>query len=393
MPGRTCVAAAAAALLVSSSPPLSAQEGWTLRHLATVPEPFGLVQSVRELPGGRVIVADPLGLVLVSLDPRTGDVRPLGREGGGPAEWRQPDAVYALPGDSTLLVDLGNARLTVIDPGGRLVRSAPLMLPPTAGAAGPPMPEPLLPRGTDRGGALYIQTRGRPTGQGGLPDSMHVKRWTWGAPHAATVARLRSPAMTTSTSGGANNQSFRVRPVPYSPQDDWAVAADGRIAVVRAEPYRVEWIQPDGRVVTGPETSWEPVRVREAEKRRWLDQLGASGLTMSVTSDNGSTTMALQRGGRRAAAASAEDYEWPERLPAFRAGGAVVMPDGRLLVEREVAEGDPTRYDVFDARGTRAGALYLPTGQRIVGFGRESVYAVRVDQDGLNWLEVYALPG
>ena len=38
------------------------------------------------------------------------------------------------------------------------------------------------------------------------------------------------------------------------PNDDWAVGGDGRMAVVRANGYYVEWLMPDGTVVTGPET-------------------------------------------------------------------------------------------------------------------------------------------
>ena len=87
------------------------------------PEGFGLLSNVRELPDGKVLVADPLGQILAALDMDAGTMDMWGREGGGPREYRQPDAVHALPGDSTLLVDLGNGRLTVIAPDGRTARS------------------------------------------------------------------------------------------------------------------------------------------------------------------------------------------------------------------------------------------------------------------------------
>ncbi len=73
----------------------------------TYPEGFGLVQQVRELADGRVFIADPLGQVLLVADMTSGKADTLGSVGQGPEEYRQPDAVYALPGDSTLLVDLG----------------------------------------------------------------------------------------------------------------------------------------------------------------------------------------------------------------------------------------------------------------------------------------------
>ncbi|HSL82924.1 MAG TPA: 6-bladed beta-propeller, partial [Thermoanaerobaculia bacterium] len=75
---------------------------------ATFPEDFGAIQTVRELPDGRVLVADPLSKAVYLVDLAGGRRTVIGREGQGPGEYRQPDAVWPLPGDSTLLVDLGN---------------------------------------------------------------------------------------------------------------------------------------------------------------------------------------------------------------------------------------------------------------------------------------------
>ena len=71
---------------------------------ATFPEGFAFVQRVRELTDGRVLVADPLGQVLLIVNLAAGTADTLGGVGQGPEEYRQPDAVWALPGDSTLLV-------------------------------------------------------------------------------------------------------------------------------------------------------------------------------------------------------------------------------------------------------------------------------------------------
>ncbi|HBE00703.1 MAG TPA: hypothetical protein DC060_21240, partial [Gemmatimonadetes bacterium] len=82
---------------------------------AVFPEDFGTIGSVRELPDGRVLVADPLSNALYALDMDAGTRVVIGREGEGPEEYQQPDGVWALPGGSTLLVDLGNGRLTTLD--------------------------------------------------------------------------------------------------------------------------------------------------------------------------------------------------------------------------------------------------------------------------------------
>jgi hypothetical protein len=109
-----------AALTVLSAP-LSAQD--VQEHAlagpeATFPEGFSRLSGMRELADGRVMVADGLGQVLVIADLASGAADTIGAEGQGPDEYREPDGLFVLPGDSTLLVDLGNGRLTAIAPDG-----------------------------------------------------------------------------------------------------------------------------------------------------------------------------------------------------------------------------------------------------------------------------------
>jgi len=48
------------------------------------------------------------------------------------------------------------------------------------------------------------------------------------------------------------------------------------------------------------------------------------------------------------------------------------------------------QYDViFDATGGRIARVRLPAGSRLVGFGPASVYSVRKDGVGLEWLDRY----
>jgi hypothetical protein len=59
-------------------------------------------------------VADPLGGALYFVDMNAGTRTVVGTEGQGPGEYLQPDAVWPLLGDSTLLVDLGNGRMITL---------------------------------------------------------------------------------------------------------------------------------------------------------------------------------------------------------------------------------------------------------------------------------------
>ena len=63
---------------------------------------FSVVQTVREMPDGRVLVADPLGQALMLVDLDAGGAEVVGAVGEGPDEYQQPDAVWPLPEGRTL---------------------------------------------------------------------------------------------------------------------------------------------------------------------------------------------------------------------------------------------------------------------------------------------------
>jgi len=89
---------------------MAAQQSAELIFEATYAEGLGHVERIRELPNGRVMVADPIGQALLLLAQDLSSADTLGRVGSGPQEYQQPDAVFPLPGDSTLLIDLGALR-------------------------------------------------------------------------------------------------------------------------------------------------------------------------------------------------------------------------------------------------------------------------------------------
>jgi hypothetical protein len=122
---------------------------------ATCGSPFGYIGGVRELQDQRVIVADPLGVALVIADLNANSIDTIGHIGAGPEEYRQPDRVLPLPGDSTLLVDLGNSRLTVLDPDDRFLEHYPIARQTASGANAL-----IVPRFTDGLGRLYFLAEG-----------------------------------------------------------------------------------------------------------------------------------------------------------------------------------------------------------------------------------------
>ncbi|RMH20158.1 MAG: hypothetical protein D6701_04090, partial [Gemmatimonadetes bacterium] len=314
---------------------------------------------------------------------------PIGREGRGPEEWLQPDAVHPMPGDSTLLVDLGNGRLAVIGPDLTFARTRPIAL-------GTPQPgrlgglQFLLPRAVDAQGRAYFQGRALSMDGGAPPDSVPVLRTGLGrdAASADTVALVKPQDLEIRTSGGANERSVSARPRPMSPQDDWAAGRDGSLALVRSDGYYVQVLHPDGRVSTGPRVAYEPQRVGDAEVDRYTEA-AANGLGVGVTVENGRMQMQFSRGGMRGGPQRRSREGFPDVLPPFVPGATWVAPDGRIWVKRYTRVGQPSLFDVFDGEGRRVAEVSFPGEVRIVGFGDGVVYTATTDDMGLQWLSRY----
>lgn len=358
----------------------------TLEMDAAYSEPFSFLSSVRELPDGRLLAADPLSQVLlrVDMDSQTADT--LGRVGGGPGEYRQPDQVFPLPGDSTLLVDIGKTQLTVLGPDGSFHDGISMALPTEEG-----LPTIIFPRALDARGDIYYTATAR-MGEG-PEDSTYVARYRRDTGAIDTVATLWRPEMQVERSGN----SVRVMPTMMEPRDDWAVGPDGQVAVVRANGYTVEWHRPSGEVVTGPSTPYETFPIRDADKEANLDQSTGSGLMMMVSqSSDGGTTMQMSRGGSMGGAPSRtiSDFQWAETFAPFRPDRSRVSTRNEVWVQRWLPTDQPQRMDIFDADGVRTGTVETPSGSQLLGFGHgpddgEVAYFARTDEVGLVWLERY----
>ena len=119
-----------AALLALSAAPVTAQDTERV-HLSNpdqFPEPFSSIRGLRELSDGRLLISDGLEQAVRWVDFEHQRTQQVGRSGQGPGEYRMPGTLLPLPGDSTLLVDFGNIRMTVIDPDGRFGASTPMLL-------------------------------------------------------------------------------------------------------------------------------------------------------------------------------------------------------------------------------------------------------------------------
>jgi hypothetical protein len=353
------------------------------RPRATFTEPFSRVAAVREEPDGRVLVLDDVENLILRVDLQSQSATAVGRPGSGPGEYLLPLSLLPFPADTTLAVDMsgGGRALLIVAQGASSQRLV---------AAGIPAGTPLFYRPdiqADANGNLYelvmlTSPEDRQEGNSG------VRRLDRGSGRQDTIGRvsqlMRSPLSrpVSQRNDGALVTRAGGPPPPFASVDQWAVAPDGRIALVTVEPYRVQFIERSGRRVEGPVLNYSPVPMSAGLKAQWRErqeqpvaslQVGAGG-TMSA----GQVRRPFQ-----------EPSEWPDVLPPFLQRALRFAPDGMLWIERAVPVGAGQMFDVVNTHGHIVRHVELPPGLRLVGFGRSGVFTVRRDEDDLEYLQLH----
>jgi hypothetical protein len=376
------------ALLLATASVTAKSQGVPTRMVArpdaVLAEPFSEVRSIRELRDGTLIVVDGKELTVQLVDVRAGEATPIGRTGDGPGEYRWPGELFTLPGDSTLLKDQAGGRFLIIGPDGKPGG----FYDPNRDAAEDERARAfrLNVQYSDASGRLYGETqpvRAGANGQLQLSDSAALVRVDRASRLRDTVAMfpLRRDANARMVGGMVMSQP---RTVAFPAWDHWAVASDGRVARVTFDPYRVELHDGTGRSVLGDPIPYMRIPVDNALKEQWKVERSMPQMAMQVTRGGSSTIGPLRRPYR-------EPSEWPEFLPPYM-GTAVFGSDGLLWIPRAVAAGKPPLYDIIDGNGRLVERVELPARHKLVGFGKDVIYLVRLDEDDLQYLQRHPLP-
>lgn len=386
----SAIASAAAALSLASVTTIALAQNVPVITLsaptAEFPEAYTYIENVRELPDGRVLMLERCDRVLRALDLSSGAEGQVGRTGSGPGEYRLPGRLLPLGGDSSVVYDPGNRRYLIILPNG------------TPGGTFEPLPTLTERRGGtliatssfnaiagDALGRLYSRESGLKPGDTGpvRADSAAIERWNRASGKRDTVIffDLLGPP------GPIN----RDPEVPFTTGIQFAVDRDGRVALVHPRDYHVEFVTPAGRRTVGKPIAFTPVRVTDAHKTQWRKEQDSpcpatrAGVRQTITTPDGKSATVFRL-------PTPEPKEWPEHLPPFLANAAMFAPDGMLWVRRTVAANDPPAFDLIDGGGTVVQRVVLPRRARLVGFGKGTMYVVRVDEDDLQYLQRYRLP-
>lgn len=351
------------ALSVAAVSCLAQQPTISLRPGDTLPEGFTRIVGLTELKDGRLLVADGREQRLVVADLRSGAAAPIGAHGAGPGEYTFVAAPLPFGNDSAYMIDVLARRIHLLV-GDRI--SATL-------ASDAPLVRASVARGVDVVGSLSrdrLLAISRPdlTGarrRGGGTDSLALSIVA-SSGAVDTIAMLKAPPNTYAPTTNIKGELTKVilRRPPYTVGEDAVTFADGWIALVRLEPYRVEWRRPDGSWLVGSRLETTRTRLGAREKALFFQE----NPTWARHGD--------------------ELKGWPAYVPAIHSEfGVLPGPDGTVIVRRNRTADEPLpRYDFIDRSGRLIARVRVSARERIVAAGRSAIYTAVSDDDDVQRL-------
>jgi hypothetical protein len=373
--------------------------------LSTSTEPMASVSQVRALPGGRVLVHDLTGRRVLLYDSTFKHFTVIAdtTSATGNAYGSRLGGLIAARGDTSLFVDPTSMSMLVIDGNGKIVRSIAVPEPDQVnGLIGGPNGTP----GVDPQGRLVYRGQSKPStstsGPGAAPagaqmssspESSLVMRVDLKTRKVDTLASFRIPKISMNTTRDENTNSLTFQPtvnaMPWT--DDWALLADGTIAIVRGQDYRVDLLGLNGKMTTGAKLPFEWQRLSDEDKSRIID----SARTVEEKrpqGDAGGFKIIPGRGPRAPKLTMAplgfvSIDQMPDYRPAFRQGAARGDADGNLWVRTSQMVNGGTVYDVISNKGELKDRILIPPGRVIAGFGPVGVVYMGVVDGDITHLE------
>lgn len=415
---------------------------------------LGAVSQVRALPGGRVLVNDNLGRKVVLFDPTLASYTVVADTTSATANAYSSRAagLIAYKGDSTLFVDPQSLSMLVIDGKGEVGRVMSIPRPNDAGALiGGPNGTP----GFDASGRLVyravggIRMGGPGRGADGrervrvaapaaapggfpipeFPDSTAIIRIDMESRTVDTVAKVKIPkqnVQVTQRPDGGMSINAIMNPMQYV--DDWAVTSDGRVAVVRGQEYRVDWMGEGNTVAASSKLPFAWQQLNDSAKTAFLDstrtameKLREQAMTRMQAGGAGAPIMVGPAGAEAAARAQAFTFEMrgagaapargdgaargagpggttqlqippiqlvsanelPDYAPPFAAGSVRGDADGNIWIRTSYLFNGGSVYDIVNNKGVLTDRVLLPAGRVIAGFGPGVVYMGVRDGEGV----------
>lgn len=319
------------------------------------------VFSAARLGDGRIVVANGGTHELRFYDETGGFIRAVGREGGGPGEFRNLASVSKFADDSLVVWDWGNSRLTFYDGQGNLARSVNLLL-----GVGLPLPVGIL-----ADGQLLVISIGLPSpGRSGvLQDSASLYRYSAdGEPLDSLIHFAYSDLHVRS-----GDEGLSVMRIPFGATTQVAALSDG-FYLGNPATYEIRHYAADGtlRRVIRREHTKRPVTPADIEryKERRLELTGEPDARARLRRD-------------------LDALPYPETMPAY--SRIAVDAEGNLWVAEYVSPGEPGRWTVFDSGGRMIATLETPPGFAVHEIGSDCLLGRWLDEMEVEHVQVFRL--
>jgi len=185
-------------------------------------------------------------------------LRDIGREGGGPGEYKRPGSIAILPDGRLAVRDPGNGRIALFSPDGNYLEQL------------------WYPGGFNTSRRLYVDTAGFLHSQVLMNWGKAPWDWEYGLARVSPDAGILDttavpiwdyqPARLTASREGSGSSANRV---PFTPQVSWSFSPLGYMVGGVSTEYRIDLFR-EGEPVLRIERDWTPVSVKqeEAEEHR-----------------------------------------------------------------------------------------------------------------------------
>jgi hypothetical protein len=337
-------------------------------------EPLSSVGEFLELADGRVLISDFRERRLLIGDLRRHTLVDAARTGSGPREFQGASPIIRGANGEVWVWDVAQDRVLVL---------SALGVPQRTRAADVQGAFAILPRAADASGRLYGEFRDWVRADRGLVQAESAAVVRVAGRRRDTLA-LVQPLMRPHRTA---RDRFTLRASAFATQDAWGVFPDGRLIVVRGSTYRPELVLPDGSRRVAAAIPFRPLPVTARDRQ---DNMTEAQRALAETRRNARSAAAAQQAN---ALRVAEPESWPQFKPPLR--DAVILIDAKQrawVSVYDAEENSGLRYDLLDRNGVRVGAVRIPRGERLVGFGNGTVYTVRIDEDDLSFVRRYSLP-
>jgi hypothetical protein len=394
--GSTAVArdSAGVTIVENSGEAWSAESAWRLDEVPTVDiggseeDPLydlGLVGGAARLSDRRIVIANGATQEVRFYDVDGTHLMSKGRNGSGPGEYQSLAGLFRPVGDSSLVYDAINRRLTLLDPDGEVVRSFYLggetgLQMPSEGRVALALPTGRFGDGSILGMVLAIQLDSERTGA--FRDSVEFLLYDANGAARDTISRLPGIEMEMMTLN-LGNQTFP-QPTGVPLGKNTVTTAGGQwFYACSNDSYEIDVRNTEGTLVRRIRVGGAPVSITDADKTAHRkEQLEALADLPQMA--------AVPEPLKEQFRARIDKATYPQTFPFVES--MQVDEAGNLWVQEVQRPGTTThQYAVFDSTGVLLGRVKMPMDFRPTFIGLEEIVGIWEDEDDLQHVQAHAL--